>query len=135
MMKTLLATTAALSLVACIKQDGPPEGVAKAIPTSDQVKINLPESASARVDNAMIGQLATYYVTTRDVTHNFNSGAAWVLVLVHTIVQFPVTSVNGNVYTWGPWSGDALDPGMYKLDVTANADGTYDYVLSGHQKA
>jgi hypothetical protein len=135
MLKTLLTASAALSLVACIPHDAPPDEVAKAIPTSDQVKIKLPETA-ARVDNAMVGQLATYYVVTRDVTRTFNGGAAWVLVLIHTIVQYPVTSTNGNVYTWGPWNGDsALDPAIYKLDVTANADGTFDYVLSGHAKS
>lgn len=134
MMKTLLASTCALSLLGCIPQDGAPDGVAKALPTSDQVKIKLPETA-ARIDTAMVGQLATYYVVTRDVTRNFNGGAASVLVLIHTIVEFPVTAVNGNVYTWGPWSGDALDPAVYKLDVTANADGTFDYDLSAHAKS
>ena len=67
------------------------------------------------------------------MTRTFNGGSAWVLILIHTIVQFPVTSVNGDTYTWGPWS-DALDPAEYKLDVTANADGTYDYALSGRNK-
>ena len=134
MMKTLLATTCALSLVGCIKQDGPPDGVAKALPTSDQIQIKLPEAA-ARIDNAMVGQLATYYVVTRDVTRTFNGGAASVLILLHAIVQYPVTSVSGDVYTWGPWTGDGLDPAIYKLDVTANADGTFDYTLSGHAKS
>ena len=38
------------------------------------------------------------------------AGAA---VLIHAIVQYPVTSTNGNVYTWGPWS-EALDPAEYR---------------------
>lgn len=135
--KSLLSATCALSLVAaagCVKQDAPPEGIAKAIPTSDQVSIKLPASAT-RTESPQVGQLATFYVETRGVTQMFNGGAAWVLILVHTIVQFPVTSVNGDTYTWGPWSGNALDPANYKLDVTANGDGTYDYTLSGAAKA
>lgn len=134
--KSLLSATA-LTLVAaagCVQQDAAPDQIAKAIPTSDQVSIKLPAHAM-RADAPMVGQLATFYVETRGVTQMFNGGAAWVLVLVHTIVQFPVTSVNGNVYTWGPWSGNALDPANYKLDVTANADGTYDYVFSGAAKS
>ena len=129
MLKSLFVT-GALSLLAigCVKQDAAPEGLDRAIPTADQVSIKLPANAMRSV-----GQLASWYVATRDVTRTFNGGSAWVLVLVHTIVQFPVTSVNGDVYTWGPWS-NALDPAEYKLDVTALPDGTFDYKLSGRSK-
>jgi len=88
----------------------------------------LPETSTRALTD-----VATWYKATRDVTRTFNGGTAWVLIVVHSIVQFPVTSVSGNVYTWGPWS-NALDPAEYKLDVTANADGTYDYTLSGRSK-
>jgi hypothetical protein len=129
-MKSLLAATCFVSLAAtgCIRQDAAPAGIEKALPTSDQVKIKLPEGQTRT-----IGDLATYYLVTRSATQTFNGGAAWVLVLLHTIVQYPVTSVSGDVYTWGPWS-DALDPAEYRLDVTANADGTYAYSLSGRNK-
>jgi hypothetical protein len=135
-MNTLLSASCVLALAAsgCVKQDAPPEGIAKAIPTSQQVSIKLPASA-ARLEAPALGQLSTYYQVTRGVTATFNGGSAWVLILIHTIVQFPVTSASGNTYTWGPWSGNALDPAIYKLDVTANADGTFDYVFSGHSKA
>jgi hypothetical protein len=128
-LKSLLAASAVISLVGgCIAKDGPDNtAIDDAIPTSDQVQIKMP--AQARV----VGQLAQYYVVTHDATTMFNGGAAWVLVLIHSIVQLPVTSVNGNVYTWGPGS-QPLDPADYKLDVTANADGTFDYVLSGRSK-
>ena len=129
-MKSLLAATAALSLAACVQQDAAPKGIDRAIPTSDQVSIKLPEGQTRAV-----GDLASYYVVTRDVTHSFNGGSAWVLVLIHSIVQYPVTSINGDVYTWGPWSGSALDPATYKLDVVANADGTFDYSLQGKSKS
>jgi hypothetical protein len=129
LLKTALTATCVLSLGACvIKQDDPPEGIARAIPTAEQVQIKLPVN-SART----LGELANYYVATRDVTRTLNGGTAWVLILIHAIVQYPVTSTNGNVYTWGPWS-DALDPAEYKLDVTDNLDGTYDYALSGRNK-
>jgi len=125
---SLLAAACATSLIACIKQDEAPSEIKRAIPTADQVKIKLPQSA-----NKAVGDVAEWYVATRNVTRTFNGGAGWVLVLVHTIVQFPVTSVNGDTYTWGPWS-DALDPAEYKLDVTAVGDGTYTYQLSGRSK-
>ena len=133
--KSLVSAACALGIAAtgCVTQDAPPDQIARAIPTSDQVSIKLP--AHSALERPDVGQLATFYVATRGVTTMFNGGSAWVLVLIHTIVQFPVTSVSGNTYTWGPWSGNALDPAIYKLDVSANADGTYDYTLSGHAKS
>jgi hypothetical protein len=125
---SLLAAACATSLVACIQQDKAPSELARAIPTADQVSIKLPQNA-----NKSVGDLAEWYVATRNVTRMFNGGAGWVLVTIHTIVQFPVTSVSGDTYTWGPWSG-ALDPAEYKLDVRAVGDGTYEYQLSGRSK-
>ncbi|HEY4055128.1 MAG TPA: hypothetical protein VGM39_00925 [Kofleriaceae bacterium] len=127
--KSLLALALTSSFTACIKNDDAPAGLQKAIPTADQVKINLPQSASRSV-----GQLADWYVATRNVTATFNGGSAWVLVLVHTIVQFPVTTVDGDVYTWGPWHDGALAPAEYRLDVTDNEDGTYNYQLLGRSR-
>ena len=127
---TLLALAAASSLTACIQKDAPPEDLARAIPTGDQVAINLPANAN---DALALGQLAEWYVATRGVTLTFNGGSAWVLGLIHAIVQYPVTSVDGDMYTWGPWSS-ALDPAEYKLDVKDVGDGTYEYVLSGRSK-
>jgi hypothetical protein len=131
MMKRFLAASAALSLVACIKQDDlptDPQAVDRALPTAAQVSIKLPENTARSV-----GQLATWYVATRDITRTLNGGSAWVLVLIHTIVQFPVTTVKDNVMTWGPWS-DALSPAEYKLEVKVVGDGTFAYTLSGRSK-
>jgi len=134
MMKSLLAATCTLSLVACIKQDEGPKDIDRALPTADQVSIKLPETTARLIDQQdAVGQLATWYVATRDVTRTFNGGSAWVLVLLHAIVQFPVTSVHGDTFTWGPWS-QALDPAEYKLDVRAVGDGTFAYQLSGRSK-
>ena len=137
LMKSLLAATCVASLsTGCIaKEQAAPSEIAKAIPTSDQVAINLPEAAARIAEGKTVGQVATYYELTRGVTDTFNGGSAWVLILIHTIVQFPVTSVSGDTYTWGPWSGSALDPADYRLDVTANTDGSYDYVFAGHAKS
>ena len=128
--KTLLSCVAAASLVACVQTDDAPSGLRTAMPTADQVAIKLPDSGGSQ---RSVGELAQWYVATRGVVRTFNGGTAWVLTLIHTIVQFPVTSVSGEVYTWGPWSG-ALDPAEYKLDVTDRGDGTYAYQLSGRSK-
>jgi hypothetical protein len=135
MTKSLLAATATLglSLVACVKQDDAPQNIDHALPTADQVSIKLPETAARTLDANAVGQLATFYVSTRDVTRTFNGSSAWVLTLIHAIVQQPSTSKSGNTLTWGPGSGP-LDPAEYKLDVKVVGDGTYVYTLSGRSK-
>ena len=45
-----------------------------------------------------------------------------VLLLVHTIVQYPPTSVDGEVHVWGPHS-DALDPCEWRLTVVEGEAG------------
>jgi hypothetical protein len=128
MTKTLFVAAAAASLIGCIKQDDTPDAIQRAIPTSEQVSIKLPGG-----QQRTIGQLADWYVATRGVTRTFNGGTAWVLVLIHTIVQFPATSVEKDTYTWGPFS-DALDPAEYKLEVRDAGNKTYEYKLSGRAK-
>ena len=125
------ALTVATLAAGCVQKENDAPGVADAIPTADQVQIRLPEGGQQQL---ALGQIADFYVLTRGVTRSLNAGAAWVLILVHTIVQFEPTSVDGNVYTWGPWDGNALDPARYRLVVTANDDGTYDWNLDGQSK-
>ncbi len=69
--KSLLTATAAFSLVACVKQEEAPSNLKTALPTAEQVRIKLPDGASRTV-----GQLADYYVITRNVTRTFNGGSA-----------------------------------------------------------
>jgi hypothetical protein len=128
-MRTAVASAlVSLSLVACIQPHDDPHPVARAIPTADDVKIELPDRS-----NRTVGEIAEWYVATRDVTRGLNGATAWVLIVVHTIVQFPPTSESGGTYTWGPWS-DALDPAEYRLDVSQATDGSYDWALSGRNK-
>ena len=96
------------------------------------MRINLPESSGAQA--AALGELAEAYLWTRDTTELFNTGAAWVLVVVHTVVtEIPPTETNGNTAVWGPHS-EALDPAEWRLTVTELADGTYDWALDGRNK-
>lgn len=127
--KKFLVAAAAVSLTACVaRNDEPNQAIQRAIPTADQVSIKLPVN-----NERAIGQLAEFYVATRGITLTFNGGSAWVLVLIHTIVQFPATTIDGDTYTWGPFS-DALDPAEYKLVVTDHGDETYTWALSGRSK-
>jgi hypothetical protein len=131
----LVATAVCLSLAAsaCVIPNDDPHPVSRVLPTAEDVRIRLPESSSAKGTSELLGDLSPWYVVTRAVTRDLNGGTAWVLLLVHTIVQFPVTTVDGDRYTWGPWSG-ALDPAEYRLVVTALANGSYDWSLDGRSK-
>lgn len=122
-----LVAAALLTGCATEEQETP---VVDALPTAASVQIRLPESTARS-----LGQLADYYVLTRQVTRDLNAGAAWVLIVVHAVVQFPATTIEDNVYTWGPWTGNALDPAEWQLVVTANADDTYDWELQGRSKS
>lgn len=137
----------ALFTAACVPGDGEkevPEHIAKALPLAESVQIRVP-NAAARFDTgatqnesdvfhvAMLGELAQYYVVTRSVSLGLNAGASWTLFLVHAIVSTPPTSVDGNLYTWGPGSG-ALDPADWRLEVRENTDGSYDWSLDGRKK-
>jgi hypothetical protein len=138
MMKSALAAITSVSLLACVNQDATPSSIDKALPTADQISIKLPETAArtldARAGDAQaVGDLAAWYVATRTVTRMFNGSSAWVLILIHTIVQLPPTTASDDTFTWGPWSG-ALDPAEYKLVVQVVGDGTYTYQLSGRSK-
>jgi len=116
------------ALAACIPQG--PEAVDDALPTAEDVQVKVPED---NAQQAALGQIADYYRFTRTVSRDFNGGAAFVLTLVHVIVQFPPTDVEGDTYTWGPHS-DALDPAEWKLIVVENADGSYDWRFDGRSK-
>ncbi len=129
--KTLLTQALAFSTLAlgCAKEPG--DAISDALPTAEQVRVNLPDQGGAQ--QAALGELSEYYALTRGITREFNAGAGFVLLLVHTIVQYPATTVNGNTYTWGPGS-DPLDPADYQLIVVDNLDGTYDWHLDGRSK-
>jgi hypothetical protein len=81
-----------------------------------------------------LGQTATFYMFTRGVSSDLNRGAAFILILVHTIVQFPPTSVEGDTTIWGPWT-EALNPSEYRLTVRPDDDGSYLWSLEGRLKA
>ncbi|MBK9034276.1 MAG: hypothetical protein IPL61_23930 [Myxococcales bacterium] len=127
-----VAAAATLCTAACVQQDDGVHPVAKVLPTANDVRIKLPDSAGQAM--AAVGDTAQWYVTTRDLTRTLNGGTAFVLVLVHTIVQFPPTSVDGATAVWGPHH-EALDPAEWRLTVTELADGTYAWHLDGRNRA
>ena len=62
-----------------------------------------------------------------------DQASEYVLILVHTIVLFPTTTVSGDTYVWGPHS-QALDPAEWRRTVTQQPDGSYDWALDGRSR-
>lgn len=129
MNRLALSITVSLFAIGCVQPTG--DAVSDALPLAEDVQVKLPENAGEQ--QAALGEISEYYAMTRGITREFNAGAGFVLVLVHAIVQMPPTTVDGNTYTWGPGSGP-LDPADYRLVVTDNLNGTYNWSLDGKSK-
>jgi hypothetical protein len=115
-------------LVAGCKPETDVEAIRQALPEAESVQINVPASG-ARV----LGETAKFYAITRSVSVDLNRGAAGILLLVRTIVAYPVTSTEGDVYIWGPWT-EALNPSEHRLTVQQNDAGAYAWSLEGRRK-
>lgn len=115
-----------------------------AIPRAGEVEIKLPNANAARQAElgdglgssqyAVLGETAEMYQLTRGISVSLNLGAAFVLGLARTIVTFPVTSMEGETYVWGPWT-DSLNPSEWRMTVTPTASGEFDWKLEGRKKA
>jgi hypothetical protein len=125
---TLSALSLSLVAVSGCKPQGNVEEIRQSLPTASAVQVKVPGGGRA------LGETATFYSFTRGVSVDLNGGAAWTLILVRTIVSFPVTSIDGDTYIWGPWH-DALSPSEYRLTVVQTAAGDYDWSLEGRRVA
>src|SRR3990172_1366361 len=142
-MKRLTVAFLAVALMAtgCLRKGDDADGARKALPSADHIQVKLPGAARMTLDGqthdgigqssaALLGQTAEFYAFTRQVSGTLNLGAGFVLVLVHAIVHFPVTSVEGDTYIWGPWT-DALNPAEWRLTVRETAEGDYACAFEG----
>ena len=133
-----------MAATGCIQQSESPIG--DALPRAEDVRVKLPDNAAMQqldqlagegisaTSLAALGDVAEYYMVTRQVTRDLNGAVGWVLLVVHTIVQYPPTTIEGDTYTWGPHS-DALDPSEWMLVVTEDATGErFDWQFRGRDK-
>lgn len=134
----------ALGTFGCPRPDSGVDAARDAIPAASAVQVKLPGGGAMREVGgapdivseqfAVLGEMAQFYVFTRQVTRDLNGGAAFVLLLVKAIVDYPVTSVDGDTYIWGPWT-DGLNPSEWRLTVREAAVGDYEWSLEGRRKA
>jgi hypothetical protein len=111
------------------------------VPTRDEVNLAVPgasasgalTAADGEVQSALLGEKADTYVTTRDITAIVNGGTWAVLTLVKTVVDFPPSSVKGDVAVWGPHT-EPLSPNTWRLTVTRLAPQQYQWQFDARAK-
>lgn len=111
-----LALTWSWLLSGCWQPEYADQEYIDAVPTTETLQIKLPQGQAAPVPMEL-GQLAEYYKMTRQATTDVNEGIAHILMWVHEILKYPVTSRDGDTYTWGPWRDSGLDPKAYKFTM------------------
>jgi hypothetical protein len=137
--RQLITLTLVLTLAAC--GGDPADEFRDAVPTRDQLAMNVPQSAQSQTQSgeigsttaALLGQKASLYLLTYKVSHEVN-GSIWVgLNIIESIVQHPPTSIENGVATWGPHT-PPLEPLTWMLKVTKKGPGDFLYALSARQK-
>lgn len=103
------------------------EAARSAIPAAEDLKIDMRSGGSAK---PAVGDVSGGYLVTLTTAVGLNGGVGLLLGTVGLIVHFPVTSIDGDTYVWGPWHDDGK-PGEYKLSVTAKGGGEYAWTLDG----
>ena len=130
-------------------QDDGADKYRQAIPQTNDVALSVPKSSggtSSTTSYSTKGVYSTkgdapttsdakYYAFTRDIADATDATTAIVLGLVWVIVHSPPTSVDAHHAVWGPGSGNALDPNVWRMTATEVAEHEYDYVLAARPKA
>ena len=115
------------------------------IPQSSDVALAVPGSSSSTSTTSSAaglhiaggsgtGDLASYYLFTRDISAGVDWGTGAILGGVWLIVNQPATTISGNTATWGPGNG-ALDTANWRFVVKEVGDKEYDWELDGRPKA
>jgi hypothetical protein len=110
------------------------------VPRAATVTMSVPGSAGSgqaltveSQSQALLGDTAEWYTTTRGVTTVVNGGALAVGGLVDLIIKYPPTSTTQDQAVWGPWA-DPLDPVAWKVTVTRVAEHIYQYTFEGQPR-
>jgi hypothetical protein len=122
-------------------EDGAFEG---STPTKDTVALQVPGGGTATATgaltdgdvrkSALIGEKADAYKLTVAITDVVNGSTVAVLALVHAVIQYPATTVSGDMAVWGPYT-EPLKANAWRLTVTKVAQHEFAWHLDGKPKA
>jgi hypothetical protein len=110
------------------------------IPVKEEVALAVPNGTATTRQGLRIatvptlGEVARYYRLTRDLTSGVDGVTALILGGVWAIVNTTPTSIEPKKAVWGPGSGNALEPAVWRFTVREVGDAEYDYVLEGQSK-
>jgi hypothetical protein len=139
-----ISFAAAATLMGCgapgSEEASPADQFRNGVPRATTVTMSVPGSASSgqaltveSQSQALLGDTAEWYTTTRGVTTVVNGGALAVGGLVDLIIKYPPTSTTQDQAVWGPWA-DPLDPVAWKVTVTRVAEHIYQYTFEGQPR-
>src|SRR6185369_17043642 len=104
----------------------------RGVPREETVTAQVPSKGQGQAltvegqTQALKGLPAEYWALTFGVSATLNGGAAFVGLLVKTVVSFPPTELGADKAVWGPFS-DTLDPVTWKVTVTRVGDHKFSY--------
>lgn len=121
--RTVLSIALAALALACDPTTHP---LSRSLPWGGDVRMSLSNSAPGeeQVTSPELLRL-------RELAESLNDGTERVLELVHSLMQAPATTVDGDTRTWGPGQDSPFHNGYWTLMATENADGSCHWVLSG----
>jgi hypothetical protein len=132
---------AAASIMGCVPiGEGEVDQFRNGVPRAATVTMSVPGSASSgqaltveSQSQALLGDTAEWYGTTRAVTATVNGGALAVGALVNLIIKYPPTSLAPDEAVWGPWE-DPLDPVAWKVTIARVGVHLYHYKFEGRPR-
>jgi hypothetical protein len=111
----------------------------RGVPREETVTAQVPSKGQGQAltvegqSQALQGLPAEYWGLTFGVSTIINGGAAFVGILVKTVVSFPPTTIAPDRAVWGPFSG-ALDPITWRVTVDRVGDHKFHYQFDGQSK-
>jgi hypothetical protein len=112
-------------------------------PTSETVALVVPGGGTATATgaltdtgvrrSALLGEKADSYKFTVAISDLVNGATVAVLTLVHTVVEYPPTTVDGDTAVWGPYS-EPLKANAWRLTVTRVEKHVFNWALDGKPK-
>jgi hypothetical protein len=126
-----------LSLALLICGCGGSDGFDRAVPSRALLTIHVPgtgDTASASsLNQALLGETATFYTATVNASTSFNGGIGGFLANIEHIMASPPSQRSATHATWGP-TNDALSKANYKFDVEKVDDNSFGYLFSAKLK-
>jgi hypothetical protein len=121
-------------LVGCTAGSG---GFEDAVPNRSLLTLHVPEAkplGTSSLNQALLGERATFYTVTRQTTSDFNNGLGGFLAGIQSIVTQPPSQESGPHAVWGP-TNDALATSNYRFEAEKTAPGSFNYAFSAKLKS